>query len=294
MQVFFLYATAVLIWGSTWIAIKMQIGPVAEEVSVAYRFAFASIALFCYAVMTGRRTKIPLRNYGHVVMMGMLMYSCNYMFVYHATSYVTSGLVAVIFSLIVLCNALFERIFFGRPLENRMMLASGLGLAGVVFLFWPEVSSFDLQDDALIGIALAVTAVVIASLGNMSAIVNTARDLPVIAVNAHAMAWGGLGSMVVALLLGRSVDFSFEPAYVLSLAYLSIGGSAIAFGAYLALLRLIGSARAAYTSVLFPLVALLISTFVEDYKWSGLAVAGIVAIVAGNWLALTKIAGENS
>ncbi len=203
---------------------------------------------------------------------------------------VTSGLVAVIFSLIVLSNALFERIFFRKPLERRMMLASFLGVCGIAFLFWREVSSFDFQDQTMIGIALVVTAVVIASLGNMAAIVNTAHNLPVIAVNAHAMAWGGVSSLVVALLMGRSISFSFEPAYVLSLIYLSVFGSAVAFGAYLALLRLIGSARAAYTSVLFPLVALLISTFVEDYQWSGLAVAGIATIIAGNWLALTKIA----
>ncbi len=290
MQVVFLYATAVLIWGSTWIAITFQIGPVAEEVSVAYRFGSASVVLFAYAAVSGRKTRIPLGSYGYVVLMGVLMYSCSYMFVYHATSYLTSGLVAVIFSLIVLSNALFERIFFRKPLERRMMLASFLGVCGIAFLFWREVSSFDFQDQTIIGIALVVTAVVIASLGNMAAIVNTARNLPVIAVNAHAMAWGGVSSLVVALLMGRSISFSFEPAYLLSLIYLSVFGSAVAFGAYLALLRLIGSARAAYTSVLFPLVALLISTFVEDYQWSGLAVAGVATIIAGNWLALTKIA----
>ena len=294
MRVVVLYATAVLIWGSTWFAIKLQIGPVAEEVSVAYRFGFAAIVLFGYARLTGRKIKIPLKHYGHVVLMGVLMYSCSYMVVYHATSYVTSGLVAVVFSLIVLCNALFERVFFNRPLERRMMLASALGLGGIGLLFWPEVASFDLRDETVFGITLATVSVVIASLGNMAAIVNTARSLPVVAVNAHAMAWGGLSSLVVALLLGRPINFSYDPAYVISLLYLSIGGSAIAFGAYLALLRLIGSARAAYTAVLFPLVALLISTLVEDYQWSGLAVAGIAAIIAGNWLALTKISGERS
>jgi len=134
--------------------------------------------------------------------------------------------------------------------------------------------------------------VVIASLGNMAAIVNTTRDLPVIAVNAHAMAWGGVSSLVVALLLGRSINFSFEPAYVASLIYLAVFGSAIAFGAYLALIRIIGSARAAYTSVLFPIVALSISTIFEGYQWSTLAVAGIALICAGNWLALTKIKKE--
>ena len=289
MQVTFLYATAVLIWGSTWIAITFQLGTVAEEVSVAYRFGLGSIALFAYAAVAGRRTSISLETYGHVALMGVLMYSGSYMLVYHATSYVTSGLVAVIFSLIVVCNAFFERLFFRKPLERRMMLASALGVGGVAFLFWPEVSSLDPGDQAIIGIALATGSVVIASLGNMAAIVNTARDLPVVAVNAHAMAWGCLSSLIVALLMGQSINFSFEPDYVLSLLYLAVFGSAIAFGAYLALLRLIGSARAAYTSVLFPIVALTISTIFEDYQWSTLAVVGVVLIGAGNWLALTKI-----
>jgi drug/metabolite transporter (DMT)-like permease len=170
-----------------------------------------------------------------------------------------------------------------------MMLASALGVGGVAFLFWPEVSSLDAGDQAIVGIALATGGVVIASLGNMAAIVNTARDLPVIAVNAHAMAWGCLSSLIVAMLQGKSINFSFDPAYVLSLLYLAIFGSAIAFGAYLALLKLIGSARAAYTSVLFPIVALTISTIFEDYQWSTEAVAGVALIGAGNWLALTKI-----
>jgi drug/metabolite transporter (DMT)-like permease len=214
------------------------------------------------------------------------------MILYHAASYVTSGLIAVIFSLIVVSNALFERIFFRKPLERRMMIASFLGVSGIGLLFWPEVSNFDFQDEAIVGIGLAMAGVVIASLGNMAAIVNTARKLPVIAVNAHAMAWGAATSLVVAWLMGRPPGFSFEPAYLLSLLYLSVFGSAIAFGAYLALITLIGSARAAYTSVLFPIVALIISTFFEGYQWSTLAVGGIAAIIAGNWLALTKIAKE--
>jgi drug/metabolite transporter (DMT)-like permease len=289
MQVALLYATIVLIWGSTWFVITFQLGPVAEEVSVAYRFGIASIALFAFAAVSGRRTRIPLRHYGNVVLMGVLMYSGSYMLVYNATSYVTSGLIAVIFSLIVLTNAFFERIFFLKPLEVRMMLASLLGLGGIAFLFWPEVSSFDLADRTIFGAVLAVVSVVIASLGNMAAILNTARNLPVTAVNAHAMAWGAVSSLIISLIMGQSISFSFEPEYVLSLIYLAVLGSAIAFGAYLALLRLIGSARAAYTSVLFPIVALLISTIFEDYQWTIPAAVGVVLIVAGNWLALTKI-----
>jgi len=292
MQVAFLYATIVLIWGSTWFVITFQLGPVAEEVSVAYRFGLGSIALFIYAAMSGRKARIPLESYGYVVLMGVLLYSGSYMLVYHATSYVTSGLVAVIFSLIVVFNAFFERLFFDKPLEARMMLASFFGIGGIVFLFWPEVASFDLADKTIVGVAMVTISVVIASLGNMAAIVNTTRNLPVTAVNAHAMAWGCLSSLIIALLMGESINFSFEQAYVLSLLYLAIFGSAIAFGAYLALLRIIGSARAAYTSVLFPIVALLVSTIFENYQWSTLAVVGVALIAAGNWLALTKITKE--
>ena len=292
MQVALLYATVVLIWGSTWIVITFQLGPVAEEVSVAYRFGLGAIALFIYAAMSGRKLRIPLDAYRNVVLMGVLMYSGSYMLVYHATSYVTSGLVAVIFSLIVVCNAFFERLFFRKPLEGRMMLASGFGVGGVAFLFWPEVSSFDIADQTIVGVGLAMISVVFASLGNMAAIVNTSRKLPVTAVNAHAMAWGCASSLLMSLLLGQTINFSFEKTYVLSLLYLAILGSAIAFGAYLALLRLIGSARAAYTSVLFPIVALIISTIFENYQWSTLAVVGVALIAAGNWLALTKIDGE--
>ena len=292
MQVAFLYATIVLIWGSTGFVITFQLGPVAEEVSVAYRFGLGSIALFIYAAISGRKARIPLESYGYVVLMGVLLYSGSYMLVYHATSYVTSGLVAVVFSLIVVTKALFERLFFARPLEARMILASVFGIGGIVFLFWPEVSSFNLADDTIVGAVMVTISVVIASLGNMAAIVNTARNLPVTAVNAHAMAWGCLSSLLISLLMGRSINFSFEQAYVLSLLYLAIFGSAIAFGAYLALLRIIGSARAAYTSVLFPIVALLVSTIFENYQWSTLAVVGVALIAAGNWLALTKITKE--
>jgi drug/metabolite transporter (DMT)-like permease len=216
------------------------------------------------------------------------MFSVSYLFVYHGAAYIPSGLVAVIFSLIVVTNALFERVFFKTRFESRLLFASLLGVIGVGLIFWPEISNFSLQDQAMMGVLLVMMSVLVASLGNMTAIINTNRGLPVVAVNAHAMAWGALFSAAVAVLFGRPFNFLFEFEYIASLAYLSVFGSAIAFGCYLALLRTIGSTRASYSSVLFPIVALLISTFVEDYQWSTMAVAGIVFIIAGNWLALTK------
>ena len=279
----------VIIWGSTWVAITYQLGVVAEEVSVAYRFGLGSLALFLFAAMTGRSLIIPLRQYGTVILMGALMFSANYLFTYYAINYITSGLVAVVFSLIVVSNAFFEMVFFGRPLEKRLVVASILGLAGIACMFWPEVQSVNLGDASVNGVLLTVVAVTFASLGNMAAIVSTGRQLPVVTVNAHGMAWGAVTSAIVALILGREFDFLFQADYVVSLLYLAVFGSAIAFGGYLALLRSIGSARAAYTSVLFPVVALIISTLVENFQWTAPAFAGILFIVAGNWLALTKI-----
>ena len=289
MQVFVLYATVVLIWGSTWAAIPFQLGVVAEEVSVAWRFALGSLSLFIYARLSARQIRIPLEHYGMVVLQGALMFSVNYLFTYYAINYVTSGLVAVIFSLIVVSNAFFERLFFRRPLEARLIAASIIGVAGVAFMFWPEVTSFNLGDSSVYGMFLALVAVILASIGNMAAIVNTNRHLPVVSVNAHGMAWGALTSLAISVILGKEIDFLFRPDYILSLLYLAIFGSAVAFGCYLALLRKIGSARAAFTAVLFPLVALLVSTLVEDYEWTVPAVIGIAFIVVGNWLALTNI-----
>jgi drug/metabolite transporter (DMT)-like permease len=292
MQVLVLYAIIVLIWGSTWGAITFQFGIVAEEVSVAYRFAIAAVALFAYAFATGKNVRVPLRHYPMVVVQGFLLFSVNYYFVYYGTSYITSGLVAVTFTLIVVCNSFFEWVFFRVPLEGRLLIATILGVLGIAFIFWPEVTAFSLEDRSMYGLLLVFIGVVTASLGNMAAVVNTSRKLSVLAVNAHGMVWGTLLSVIVSAALGREFNFSYEPAYVWSLLFLAIFGSSIAFGCYLALISAIGSARAAYTSVLFPVVALAISTVVEDYQWSVLAIVGVMLTLGGNWLALRKAEQE--
>lgn len=289
MQVAVLYAAIVLIWGSTWSVIPFQIGDVAEEVSIAYRFGLGSAVLFLYALVTRRSLRIPWRYYPMIVITGSLMFSLNYLFTYLAVNYVTTGLVAVVFSLLVVTNAFFERLLFRTPVDRRLLLGTVFGIIGITCLFWPEVDAFSLRDRSLYGVMLTIIAVIFASLGNMGAIVNNSRNLPVVTMNAHGMAWGALVSLLIASLAGEEIRFPTTAAYLASLLYLAIIGSSLVFGFYLVLLRSIGSARAAYTSVLFPIVALLISTVVENYQWSVLAMAGVCSIVTGNWLALTKI-----
>lgn len=288
MPVPFLYAAVVAIWGTTWFAIAFQLGPVAIELSVAYRFAIAAVLLFAFARLSGRSVAVPLPHYPMVVLMGALMFCATYLCVYYGSAYVTTGLVAVLFSLIVVANGLCERIFFGTPFDARLGAAAILGLGGMGLVFWPEIASFDLRDRAITGVLWVVASVGSAALGNMAAIVNTRRGLPVTTVNAHGMVWGAALAAGVALLLDRPLRFSTEPGYVWSLAFLAIFGSSVVFGCYLVLLKRIGSARAAYTSVLYPVVALAVSTLFEGYRWTPPALAGVLLIGAGNWLALGR------
>ena len=288
MQVFALYALVVLIWGSTWAAIPYQLGTVAAELSVAYRFGIAALALYAYALLSRRQLRLPPGTLPMVFVQGTLLFSLNYFLVYYGTARITSGLVAVLFSSIVITNAIFERVFFRTVIESRLVAAGALGLSGMAMIFWPEVSTISLEDDTVVGILLVLCSVVCASLGNMAAVLNnTRRNLPVVAVNAHGMAFAAALSLCIAVSLGRPINFSIEAGYMLSLAYLAIFGSAVAFGGYLALIRRIGSARAAYSSVLFPVVALTISTVVEGYQWTPVAAVGIMLTLAGNWLILS-------
>lgn len=288
MRDVFLFAVLVLIWGSTFAAIPFQLGVVSVEWSVAYRFGIAAAALAVYALLSKRSLKLPRSSLPIVFLQGILLFSLNYFLVYYASAYITTGLIAVLFSLIVLTNAGFERLFFSTRMDARFMLAAALGVTGIACVFWPEVSELSFEDTAVLGIALTGGSVLSASLGNMTATLNTRRDLPVVALNAYAMAFATVFSSVIALSLKRPLAFSMEPGYVLSLLYLSILGSAVAFGCYLALIRSVGPSRAAYSTVLFPIVALLLSTLIEGYEWSSIAAVGVLLALLGNWLILSK------
>lgn len=294
MPVPVLYAIVVLVWGSTWFAIKFQLGSVAEEMSVAYRFALAAICLFSIAGAQGRGLAIARSLYPFVIAQGVLMFSVAYVLVYFSSNYVTTGLIALLYSLIVIFNGALERLFYGTPFDARLAAASCVGLAGTALVFWPEVSSLSLENDVVVGIFWTVTSVFVASVGNMAAIRNTSRGIPVILINAHSMLWGAGLTFLLGLMLGRPVSFSLDWTYLASLIYLAVFGSCVAFGCFMALLKQIGAARASYASVLFPVVALLISTAFEDYRWTAAALVGVALILGGNWLALSRVPARNN
>ena len=283
------YILVVLIWGSSWIAITYQYGIVPDELSVSYRFFIASMCLFITCKVKKDSIGINLKNYPMIILMGSTMFCFNYLFTYYGMHDVVSGLAAILFSLMVVSNAFFEKLFFGKRIENRIIAAAIIGIIGLVFIFFTEINEQANNADTIYGVSWLLVAVLISSLGNMTAIVNINRGISIFKANAHAMLWGSIISFAVAIILGKPIVFDSNPSYIFSLIYLAVAASAITFVCYLILIREIGSTRTAYTSLLFPVVALFISTMAGEYSWSLYSLIGVIFILFGTWLALPKI-----
>lgn len=281
-----IYAIVVLIWGTTWYAIKFQLGVVAPEISLVYRFGIAAICVFVFARITGSPMRLSWRDHRFVALQGLTLFCLNYWMTYLSTQFLTSGLVAVLFTSIILLNLINARLFFGVAVEVRVLLAAATGALGVALLFLPELRAAMGDRTVIHGALLALGATYLASLGNMAAMRNTRSGMPVVTANAYGMAYGTVGLALIAAIRGAPVDFDPSWPYVVSLLYLSLAGTSLAFGLYLVLIKRIGPSRAAYTSVLFPVVALMVSTFFEDYRWSVPSIIGLAVLVAGNALAL--------
>ena len=286
MNVPALFLTSAMIWGSTWLAIKFQLGVVAPEISLVYRFALAGALLALWCAVTGRSLRFSLRQHGYLAALGVGMFGLNYLCVYWAEQYVTSGLVAVAFSIITFLNPIGMRLSFGTPVAGRMLVAATLGVVGVTLLFLPELQLARQGGDIAWGIALALASAVVASAGNMVAMRNNTDRMAVFPSTAWGMAYGALTSAIVATLRGVPWTFDASAPYVLSLLYLSVAGSVLAFGAYLTLLKRVGGGPAAFVSVLSPVIAMILSTLFERYLWTWVAGIGVVLAVIGNYVAL--------
>ena len=279
-----LYFSAVFIWGSTFFAIKFQLGDVAPERSIAYRFGLAALILFAWCRFRGLALRFSPRQHLWMSLQGLLLFCLNYLVIYWATLELTSGLIAVIFSTIVLMNIANSAIFFRKPISPLMVTGALLGLVGITLIFSPELINLQNNMESLTGVGLSLLGTFIASLGNIISSHNQQQKLPVIQTNAFGMAYGALILVVAAILQGIPFNYGSSLGYSVSLFYLALFGSVLAFGSYLTLLGRIGPEKAAYVMVLFPLVALGISTLFEGYQWTLSSASGVVLVIAGNVL----------
>ncbi len=283
-----LFLTATLIWGSTWLGITFQLGVVAPEVSVAYRFALAAVLLAAWCAWRGVPLAFRRRDHAFLAGQGVTLFGVNYVVIYWAERYVPSGLVAVVFSTIVFMSPVGMRLAFGAPLSPRTLAAATLGVAGVALLFLPELDAARRGGGAALGIAFALVGTAIATAGNLFAVRNHQAGLPTFPATAWGMAYGALAAGLAALATGTPWTFDPRAGYVLSLAYLSVLGSIVAFGAYLTLLKRVGAAPSSFVGVATPVVAMLLSTLFEGYRWTWVAVLGVALAVAGNVIALRQ------
>jgi drug/metabolite transporter (DMT)-like permease len=284
-----LYAITVLIWGSTWIGIKLQLGVVAPEVSIVYRFGLAVGLLMAFIGLRGLPMRFSWQAHLFIALQGFLLFSLNYYLTYVASLYLVSGLIAITFSTVNILNSLFGALFLHNPIRPRVVLGAGVGLMGLALVYWREVSAFDLSNANWLGLVLSLVAAVITSLGNIVSARNQQHGLPVIQTNGLGMAYGTVLTLGIVLLNGQPFNFDWSVGYVGSLLFLALFGSAIAFGTYLTLLGRIGPDRAGYAVVLFPIIALGLSTVFEGFAWTPLALAGVALVLVGNVVVLTRV-----
>ncbi|MEO7240240.1 MAG: EamA family transporter [Sphingomicrobium sp.] len=278
-----------LIWGSTWIVIRDQLGSVPAHWSVTYRFLIAAAAMAIVAYVRGER--LPLRNGGLAAagFLGFAQFCVNFNAVYLAEHHITSGLVATVFALLLIPNTLLGWAFLGQRPSARFVASSLVAVAGIVLLFAHELGEHPARADAiLIGIGLTLIGMIGASAANVFQARDKVRALPLFALLAWAMGIGALIDGALALVIAGPPVIEWRIGYWAGLLYLALFASALAFSLYFPVVRRIGPARAAYSSVLVPIIAMTFSTWLEGYRWTPTAAAGALLALGGMLGALSR------
>ncbi len=286
-----LYATVVLSWGFSWIALRAQVGVVAPEVSVLWRFVLAGAIMWAWVALRGERIRFDAVTHLHFAAAGVLIFSFNFVMFYYGGMTIPSGLLAVVFSLASIGNLLMAALFLGQRIGPRVAFGGALGAIGIGLLYLPEIAGAEFSPAVLVGLGMCILGTLSFCGGNIVSGLLQKRGVALL----PTMAWGMTYSVIFLLTvsLARGLPLIIEPTakYIGALVFLAIIASVVAFAAYIGLLRRIGPARAGYATVLFPLVALSVSTLVEGYAWTPLAALGAAFALAGNLVVLRKPRG---
>ncbi|TZG26427.1 DMT family transporter [Sphingomonas montanisoli] len=277
-----------LIWGSTWTAIRYQIEAGIDPFwSIGLRFSIAAAAIFAYGAALRQPLRLPIGGYAYAIAFGSSQFFLNFVFVYEAERYVTSGVVAMFFALLIIPNAILGRIFLKASVGREFIIGSLIAGAGLAMLFAHEIGAVarDGSDKAALGIGYTMIALIFASFANVSQGAVRVRALPPLGVLAWGMTAGATFAILVAL-VRSGLPTGLTPLYLGSTLYLGLAGSALTFPLYFFMLRQIGPARAAYTGVAVPVIAMILSTILEGYRWSMPAVIGSLLALGGLVIAM--------
>jgi drug/metabolite transporter (DMT)-like permease len=278
-----------LIWGSTWFVIRDQLGTVPSSWSVTYRFAVAAVGMFALTAVMRQPLKIDRQMMLWTMLLGLLQFSLNFNFVYAAEHHITSGLVAVVFALLIVPNAILAKYWLGRNIGTSFIIGSAIASTGVAFLMTQEYRAAPVGgQEVLIGLGLTLCGVVSASISNVLQVVPKVARFPTVTILSWSMLWGTVANAALAFALYGPPVIDARPAYLGGVLYLSIIGSVVTFPLYFDLIRKIGPGKAAYTGVLIPVIAMMLSTVFEGYGWSLLAVSGAVLAIIGLLVAMQR------
>jgi len=284
----FLFVTTVLIWGSTWYAIVFQIGVVDPGVSLTYRYAIAAALAFAWCLFRGDVLRFGWSEHRYFILLGIFLFGLNYLSAYHAQLYISSALNAIGFSAMIWMNIVNARLFFNSRVNISTFLGASMGMAGIIIIFWPEVENLSLSDAVLTGAFFSLLGALLASFGNMVSQAAQKRHIPVMQANAWGMFYGALLNGGLAAAQGKVFNFDPSASYVLSLLFLAVFGSVVAFACYLTLLGRIGLEKAGYAAVMVPVVALILSAMFEGLTLEAHILAGMAMAILGNVFILER------
>tara|TARA_B100000927_G_scaffold45160_1_gene32651 strand:+ start:98 stop:970 length:873 start_codon:yes stop_codon:yes gene_type:complete len=286
---YILYFGVILFWGSSWFAIKFQLGIVPETISIAYRFYIASFILIIFCFFSKITFNLRLNQIKWITLQGFFLFSLNYYFIYLGTNFVKTGLVAVIFSTVSIFVLINGIIFFKEKINNNVLLGALIGIFGLILIFNKELQLYAFNNELIIGIILCLIGTYFASIGMLISQRNHKNNIPLVQNNTLSMFIGATFVLVIASSTGNKIIFDFDIKYISSLFYLSIIGSVLGFGFYLKLLNNIGAGKASYVNVVTPILALFISTLYENYTWDILNSFGLILVIFGNIIIFRKI-----
>lgn len=282
------FSIAASIWGLTWIAIKFQIQAVESNVAVFYRFITASIIMLALCYFKKISLKFNLKQHGLFIAQGLFMFCLNFLITYWATSLANSSLVALAFTSLIFFNLFGGHFIFKFPIEKKVFTGALISFSGMGFIAVNEYQHILQQPTSIYGFILSLIATFAASIGNLISTKNRQLQIPVLANNAWGMLYGSGFTFLYCLIRQKSFAVQFSSAFIYSFIYLTIFGTIISFWAYQKLIEDTGPAKAAFTSVISPVIALVVSSLFENLDWSAFLAIGVVLCLIGNILALTK------
>ena len=277
------------IWGSTWIVIRDQLGTVAPQWSVAYRFIIAAAAMALLALAKGHGLRLGRGGMLAAMFLGFAQFCINFNAVYLAERHITSGVVATVFALLLIPSTLMGWAFLGQRPTVRFLWSSLVAIVGIAMMLAHELNEHAASAaQILAGIGLTLVGMLGASSANVLQARPEIRRFPLFGLLAWSMAWGAVINVIIALAMAGAPTIDTRPGYWLGLIYLALPASVLTFSLYYPVVRRIGPAKAAYSSVLVPIIALGFSTWLEDYRWTPLAAGGALLALGGMLGALSR------